>query len=214
MHMEQIQRTTVRRIGIMGGTFDPIHNGHLALAGCAYRQFHLEKVLFLPAGNPPHKQMRPDGATDAQRLTMVKLAIRGYPFFALDSEEMSREGLTYTKDTLLRLKQREPDTEIYFIIGADSLMAFDTWYHPEIICENCRLIVAMRDDLDMELIRNKIKALENAYSAVIDLMDFQEMPISSTELRRCCREHRSIRDFVPPAVCDYIRKNDIYGGQK
>ncbi|MEI3194305.1 MAG: nicotinate (nicotinamide) nucleotide adenylyltransferase [Lachnospiraceae bacterium] len=116
----------------MGGTFDPIHIGHLILAECAYEQFQLEQVLFLfPAGNPPHKDKRKVGATDAHRIDMVRLAIEGNPHFMLDPEEMLRQGYTYTKDTLNLLTQQHPDIDYYFIIGADSLMAFDTWYHPE-----------------------------------------------------------------------------------
>ena len=131
-----MQEQTRRRVGLMGGTFDPIHIGHLMLAECAYEQFQLEQVLFLPAGNPPHKDKRKVGATDAQRIDMVRLAIEGNPHFKLDPEEMLRKGYTYTKDTLNLLTQQHPDIDYYFIIGADSLMAFDTWYHPEEICRD------------------------------------------------------------------------------
>ncbi|MCD7818769.1 MAG: nicotinate-nucleotide adenylyltransferase [Lachnospiraceae bacterium] len=199
------------RKGIMGGTFDPIHNGHLALAEYAYRQYDLEKVLFLPAGNPPHKQNRRDGASDAQRLAMVALALRDYPYFSLDSEEMERVGLTYTKDTLVRLKNEEPDTDFYFLIGADSLMAFDTWYHPEIICDNCILIVAGRGGLDEEVLLSKMDQLQKDYNASVSLLDFPEMDISSTNLRKQIREHHSVRGYIPDAVVDYIAENDIYG---
>ncbi|MCD7736551.1 MAG: nicotinate-nucleotide adenylyltransferase [Lachnospiraceae bacterium] len=199
------------RKGIMGGTFAPIHNGHLALAMCAYRQFHLDSVLFLPAGNPPHKQIRRDGASDRQRLDMVKLAIRDYPQFSLDAEEMKRDGLSYTKDTLIRLSRGEPDTEFYFIIGADSLMAFDTWYHPEIICEHCRLAVAVRDGLDMGVIRQKVCELQKKYNASVCIMNMPEINLSSTELRKRCREHQSIQAYVPEAVRSYIENHRIYG---
>ncbi|MCD8338502.1 MAG: nicotinate-nucleotide adenylyltransferase [Lachnospiraceae bacterium] len=201
-----------QRKGIMGGTFDPIHNGHLMLAECARRQLSLDTILFLPSGNPPHKQQRRDGATDEQRLAMVQLAIWDYPQFSLDEEEMRRGGLTYTKDTILRLKGCEPETEFYFIIGGDSLMAFDTWFHPDIICENCVLAAAGRDALACETIQRKMKELKETLGADIVLLDFPDIQISSTELRRRCREHKSIQGLVPDAVRDYIEKNEIYGG--
>ena len=119
-----------KRIGIMGGTFDPIHIGHLILGETAYHQFQLDKVLFMPAGNPPHKQDRENRATDSQRVDMVRLAIASNPHFTLSLEEMHKEGYTYTYRTLERLKQQNPDTEYYFILGADSLYTFDDWKEP------------------------------------------------------------------------------------
>ena len=97
------------RVGIMGGTFDPIHNGHLILAECAYEQYRLDKILFLPSGNPPHKQERPDGASDNERLQMVALAIADNPHFYLEKKEMGRSGYTYTYETLERLHKKYPD---------------------------------------------------------------------------------------------------------
>ncbi|MCD7763856.1 MAG: nicotinate-nucleotide adenylyltransferase [Lachnospiraceae bacterium] len=196
--------------GIMGGTFDPIHNGHLMLAESALKQFELDDILFLPAGNPPHKQGRHDGADAEQRLAMVRLAISGHPHFILDDEEMHRHGLTYTRDTLLRLKAKEPDTEYYFIIGADSLMAFDTWYQPEDICKYCSLIVAGRDGADESILRQKTEKLRREFHASIFFLDAPKVNISSTSLRSLCREKRPIRDFVPDAVAGYIEEHGIY----
>ena len=109
------------KIGIMGGTFDPIHMGHLILGEIAYEQFSLDKVLFMPAGNPPHKQKRLGRASEKQRIEMVKLAIADNPHFELSLEEMNLEGYSYTYRTLERLNFKNPDTKYYFIIGADSL---------------------------------------------------------------------------------------------
>lgn len=176
--MEAGRKPGIRRIGIMGGTFDPIHNGHLALADAAYRQLTLDEVLFLPAGNPPHKRTRPEGATDSQRLAMVQYAISDYPQFVLDQEEMRRGGLSYTKDTLLRMKDEKPDTEFFFIIGADSLMAMDTWYHPEIICRCCHLAAAIRDEYPLEVLQGKASELEQRYHASIFMLNTPRIPIS------------------------------------
>lgn len=199
-----------RRIGLMGGTFDPIHIGHLMLAECAYEQFQLDKVMFLPSGNPPHKQNRTEGATDQQRMEMVCLAIEDNPHFELDPEEMQRAGLTYTNETLRSLKERHPDTVYYFIIGADSLMAFDTWMKPDIICQNCILLVAVRDQLDLDTMEKKMQELKEHYGAEIYLLHTPDVEIASSSLRTWCRQNRSIRYYVPDKVLEYIKRNQIY----
>lgn len=205
--MEQKRR---RRVGIMGGTFDPIHIGHLVLAECAYEQFELDTVLFLPTGNPPHKKERPDGAADRDRIAMVAIAISDNPHFVLDTEEMERAGYTYTDDTLRMLKEKHPDTDYYFIIGADSLMAFDTWKNPEGICENCILLAAVRDQLAVSRMEQKITELHETCGARIMLLHSPNIDISSSNLRSMRREGRSIRYYVTDGVLDYIEKNGIY----
>lgn len=199
-----------RRVGLMGGTFDPIHIGHLLLAECAYEQFGLEQVLFLPTGNPPHKDKKMMGASDADRAEMVRLAIDGNPHFALDPEEMQRQGFTYTHDTLEILTRRHPDTDYYFIIGADSLMAFDTWYRPEGICANCILAVAVRDQLDTGTIRMKMQELEERYHARVFLLQTPDVDIASSRLRALRMQRRSIRYYVPDPVLQYIEEHALY----
>ena len=125
---------TNRKIGIMGGTFDPIHIGHLILGEAAYEQFGLDEVWFLPAGNPPHKRNRAGQAKDAQRVEMVRRAIASNPHFVLCTKEMKDEGYTYSYRTLEAMRKEHPGTEFYFIIGADSLFYFDEWKNPERIC--------------------------------------------------------------------------------
>ena len=127
---------TNRKIGIMGGTFDPIHIGHLILGEAAYEQFGLDEVWFLPAGNPPHKRNRAGRAKDAQRVEMVRRAIASNPHFVLCTKEMKDEGYTYSYRTLEAMRKEHPGTEFYFIIGADSLFYFDEWKNPERICKD------------------------------------------------------------------------------
>ena len=205
-----MQEQTRRRVGLMGGTFDPIHIGHLILAECAYEQFQLEQVLFLPAGNPPHKDKRKVGATDTQRIDMVRLAIEGNPHFKLDPEEMLREGYTYTKDTLNLLTQQHPDIDYYFIIGADSLMAFDTWYHPEEICRDSILAVAVRDQMSLEKIQAKMHELEERFRARIHLLQTPDVDIASSHLRQMRSQKRSIRYYVTDPVWQYIEEHALY----
>ena len=199
-----------RRVGIMGGTFDPIHIGHLMLAERAYEQFELDTVLFLPAGNPPHKHGRTGGAEDEDRVAMVALAIRDNPHFSLDAEEMRRSGDTYTFETLLALREAHPDTDYYFIIGADSLFALGTWKNPQIVCRNCTLLAAVRDHASRERMEREIERLRRRYGADIRLLDTPDMEISSTELRDRARRGQSLRYYVPDAVRDYITKFDVY----
>lgn len=198
------------RIGIMGGTFDPIHIGHLILAECAYEQFKLEKILFLPSGNPPHKQEREDGAADAARIEMVRLAIADNPHFVLDPEEMYRSGYTYTCDTLRIMKEKHPDTEYYFILGADSLMTFETWRNPRAICQNCILAVAVRDQLSEKTMEQKMNELREKYDASVFFLHTPDMEISSSHLRRKSGESRSIRYLVPEPVREYIEARNLY----
>ena len=132
---------TNRKIGIMGGTFDPIHIGHLILGEAAYEQFGLDEVWFLPAGNPPHKRNRAGRAKDAQRVEMVRRAIASNPHFVLCTKEMEDEGYTYSYRTLEAMRKEHPGTEFYFIIGADSLFYFDEWKNPERICAAAKILV-------------------------------------------------------------------------
>ncbi|MGN0433508.1 MAG: nicotinate (nicotinamide) nucleotide adenylyltransferase, partial [Bilifractor sp.] len=120
-----------RKIGIMGGTFDPIHIGHLILGEAARQQFSLDKVFFMPAGNPPHKRNRAGRAGDEQRVDMVRLAIASNPGFELSLFEMNEDGYSYTYRTLEMLRNKNPDMDFYFIMGADSLFDFDQWREPQ-----------------------------------------------------------------------------------
>ena len=160
-----------KRIGIMGGTFDPIHIGHLILGETAYHQFHLDRILFMPAGNPPHKKVRENRATDRQRVDMVRLAIASNPHFSLSLEEMHREGYTYTYRTLERLKDQNPDTEYYFILGADSLYTFDEWREPERILRACTILVGTRNHTSDEKLDRVIGELEDKNQGKIQKLE-------------------------------------------
>ena len=126
----------MRRIGILGGTFDPVHNGHLLLGEQAYREYGLDEIWFMPSHVPPHKKDHfiTDGAA---RIRMLELATESIPYFTVSDFEMGREGNTYTAQTLALLKEAYPDIEVYFIIGADSLYQLESWYHPEQVMAQC-----------------------------------------------------------------------------
>jgi nicotinate-nucleotide adenylyltransferase len=194
----------------MGGTFDPIHLGHLILAECAYEQFSLDRILFLPAGNPPHKTDRPDGASDRERLEMVRLAIEGNPHFQLDPSEMQRGGLTYTCETLRLMRANHPEAEYYFIIGADSLFTFDSWREPGRICRACTLVAAVRDHSTNAQMEEKIQELREAYGARILRLHTENIDISSNMLREWVSMGKSLRYYVPDPVIAYIEEQQIY----
>ena len=199
-----------KRVGIMGGTFDPIHIGHLILGETAYEQFDLDQVLFMPAGNPPHKRNRLHRATDEQRSEMVRRAIASNPHFSLSLEEMNEDGFTYTYRTLERLRAEHPDTDYFFILGADSLCDFDKWREPGRICRACTVVAATRNHTSQERLDEAIRFLEEKYSGTFRKLNSLNIDISSAMLRSWIAGQRTIKYYVPDNVIAYIRENHIY----
>ena len=199
-----------KRIGIMGGTFDPIHMGHLILGEKAYEQFQLDKVLFMPSGNPPHKKNRQGRATDEQRVEMVRRAISDNPHFELSLAEMHENGYTYTYHTLETLKTENPDTDYYFIMGADSLFQIETWHEPAVIMADCVILAAMRNHTPDDVFKKQMDYLEAKYHADIRFLNIPDLALSSSEIRHRVREHQSIRFMVPEGVREYIEEHQLY----
>lgn len=197
-----------KKIGIMGGTFDPIHNGHIAIAKRAYEQFGLDKVLFIPSGISYLKKDKNVSSSDI-RFKMVELSIMDYPYFEASTIEIERAGDTYTFETLQELKSLYPDSMLYFILGADSLLYIDKWYKPEIIFENCTLICAVRDDADINVIKAKGRELEKSGARILYL-DIEAIDISSTKIREAVKLNNSISSFVPKSVEEYILQEHLY----
>lgn len=202
----------MNKVGILGGSFDPIHMGHIRIAQNAYEEFSLDEVWFVPAGHSPNKdehKMTP--AKD--RFRMVELALSDYPQFCLSDIETESEQTSYTYLTLTRLKKRYPNVTFYFIMGADSLDYFEQWFHPEIICQNAILLVAVRDKLDLKAIREKIASVRALFSAEIYPLSGERMDISSTELRTCAKlqDLECTEGMLPQKVAEYIAKRGLYG---
>ena len=197
------------KIGIMGGTFDPIHNGHLMLGETAYHQYQLDKVWFMPNGNPPHKK---NIGTDAlTRMEMVKLAIQDKEYFELQDYEVMKESVSPTYQTLAHFKEVYPDYTFYYIIGADSLFSIERWIHPELIFPNCIILAACRDEIDTsEEINEKIDYLCEKYDAKIKYLKSPLVDISSSELREMIRDHKTVGGHVPQAVEEFISKEGLY----
>ena len=202
----------MRKIGIMGGTFDPVHNGHLMLADTAYRQFNLDQVWFLPNGNPPHKKEENIGTDARHRSRMVALAIQGRDYCRLEEYEVRRREVSCSYQTLEHFRKQYPEDEFYFIIGADSLFAIETWVHPERIFPACVILAACRDDHDtLEEMKVQIEHLKKVYTkARIQLLRSPLIPVSSSEIRRKIRAGLSIAEEVPEEVEAYIKEEELY----
>ena len=197
-------------IGLMGGTFDPVHNGHLLLGKQAYEEQGLDCVRFMPSGQPPHKRDR-QVTSAADRCAMVKLAIEGQPGFVFSDFEVSREGCTYTAQTLALLREAYPADDFSYIIGADSLYEIESWYHPEVVLSAVPLLVASREyDHDHLPLQSQIAYLTSRYGARICLLHCGEVDIASNTVRRLVAQGQSIRDYVPKAVEEYIRSRHLY----
>lgn len=202
-----------KKVGIMGGTFDPIHTGHLILAEAAYENFNLDYVLVMPNGNPPHKPGLVQADMSA-RIKMTELAISDNPHLVLSDLENQLSGFHYTYQTLEYLTKQHPDTDYYFILGADSLMSFETWRDPGRICENCIILVATRDGLTYDQLDEQIDHLKTLYNARICKLGTPNIDISSHLIRQKRSLGKSIKYFVPSSVEAYIMENGFYQSQK
>ena len=197
----------INRLGIMGGTFNPIHLGHLMIAEEARQTFHLDKVLFVPSYITPNKNV--NGATAEQRLAMTRLATADNPLFTVSDMEMRRKGNSYTVDTLRFLKKLYgPSYILYFISGTDTIHDLHNWKEPEEILKLCQFVGATRPD-GSEQIDSIIASFGELGKRILKL-PVPTMEISSTELRRRICLGLSVRYMISPAVAEYIRKNGVY----
>lgn len=195
-----------KRIGIMGGTFNPIHNGHLLLARKAQEQVSLDKILFMPSGN---SYMKRNVLETQKRVDMVALAIKNDPDFELSMIEAQKSGNTYTCETLKILTESYPENQYYFIIGADILFQIEQWRNPELIFQMAVLVCAVRDDYDIDTIRKKGNILV-ASGAELIYLNMPKLDISSTDIRAKVKSSLPITDFVPPEVAYYIEQEHLY----
>jgi nicotinate-nucleotide adenylyltransferase len=192
------------KLGIFGGTFNPIHLGHLLIAQDAVEAFGLSKVLFVPAATPPHKRVE-SLATDRHRLAMVKLATRDNPSFEVSDIELCRGGVSYTIDTVWTLRKLHPRAELFLLIGSDSLNEFHTWHSATELARLCRVVAVLRPgEKRFQFAKRKLPGLRP--------LKLQAHPfdVSSTEVRERVRKKASVRYLVPEAVQRYIAKHGLY----
>ncbi|MBP5198482.1 MAG: nicotinate-nucleotide adenylyltransferase [Lachnospiraceae bacterium] len=197
------------RYGILGGTFNPIHKGHVHLAEEALKKASLDKVFFVPTGVPYLKKQN-KVLDSSHRLKMVELAIEGNPNFEASDIEIKREGDTYTFETLQEFNKLYPEDEFFFIMGADCLFTIENWYKPEIIFELSTLIAVGRDDLDNEDVKVKSDDLRKRFGAKIITIDFEMVNVSSTMIREALTIGSTKPDFLDEKVFEYIKDNHLY----
>jgi nicotinate-nucleotide adenylyltransferase len=189
------------RLGVMGGTFDPIHLGHLVAAEAAAEHFHLDSVIFIPAGDPWQKTTY---ASAQDRLAMTELAISGHSNFQISTIDIDRAGPTYTIDTLQELGHLEPGAELFFITGADSLSGIGSWKQVEKLWPLATFVGVSRPG-------HSLKAPAYA-EARIELLEIPALSVSSTGIRAKVNSGESIDDLVPKAVSQYIKDQNLYQG--
>lgn len=195
----------------MGGTFNPVHNGHLALAAKAKESVGLDEVWFMPSGLPAHKS-NSELLSAEHRLFMVQHAIEGKSGLVASSFEIDRPGFTYTADTVTNLKEEYPEHDFYFIIGGDSLMKFHHWIKPEVISSHVTLLATGRNGFSKEELYNQKANLNKLFNTNIEFLDLPEINISSSLIRKFIKagEISEIKSMVPESVYQYIAENNLY----
>ncbi|MCI8991370.1 MAG: nicotinate-nucleotide adenylyltransferase [Eubacterium sp.] len=199
----------LRRVGILGGTFDPVHYGHLLIAENAREQFLLDEIWFVPTGASPHKNDS-DISDSRHRVKMLCLAIQGQPHFKINECEVYSHEISYTYRTLEYFSKEYPETDFYFIMGADSLFLLEHWKQPEMICRYCTILVAVRDTKNEKELEKEISYLKDTLNADIYPLNTPNFYVSSHEIRNRAAHRQTIKYLVPDAVVNYIIGNRLY----
>jgi len=191
-----------KRTGLLGGTFDPIHSGHLILAQQLLENFHLDKVIFIPAATPPHKDDESISPSN-HRFEMTRAAIEDNPLFQVSDIELKRQGKSYTIDTIRQLKELHPDSDLFLLAGSDVLTEFDTWKDPDKIFQEIKVVLGIRPGYD------KIE-MDNKFFKKSIMAEINGLHVSSTLIRHKVREGKSIKYLVPSKVEEYIQAMGLY----
>ena len=199
------------RVGVFGGSFDPVHVGHLIMAGEALDRLRLDEVVFVPANRPAHKRSRALAGV-RHRLAMLRLAVRGNPRFRVSALEAERGGISFTADTLEAMKRRGEDS-LYFILGEDSLAEFHTWRDPDRIARLAKLVVVPRA-AERSRFPRAGTGLRAAWRRRVVTLRPPTIGISSTEIRRRVRGGKSVRYWVPDTVLSYMARHGLYGARR
>ncbi len=198
-----------RKIGILGGTFDPIHHGHLLLGEAAREQFGLDRVIFIP-NNLMHLKNRSEVTSGDIRYQLVKMAISDNPYFTCSRLEIDKPEGTYTINTLSELKLMYPGDELYLILGGDSIIGLDTWYKGDEIMKSCTILAAVREIDDLPALDKKRRELASRFGADIRIMNFNRMDISSTDIRNRVKMGRSVRYLMPDQCIEFMCIKGLY----
>lgn len=202
----------MRKIGIMGGTFNPIHNAHLMMAQAAYEQYGLDEVWFMPSKRPPHKSPE-EIVSKEHRSRMVQAAIDGIDQFSFSDIELVREGMTYTCETLAHCVNEFPDAEFYFILGGDSLRDFEQWYQPQEIVRLSTILAASRDGMSEKELNQRCQELSGKYDGDFLPVILPQLTISSMQIRELLAKDQSVVGYLPDKVLRYIEIHGLYGAK-
>ena len=199
----------MKKVGILGGTFDPVHLGHLMIAKQAKQELQLDEMYLMPTGKSPHKEDNEITRT-TDRLAMLRLALKDEKELRLSTYEVDNGMINYSYLTLQMLSEEHPDDELYFVMGADSLFHFSTWKHPKDIAKHATLAVAVRDDLPIQRIMEEVQKTKEAYDARIVLLHSPKRAISSHEIRSRIHDGLLVDDMLPKEVYRYILEHKLY----
>lgn len=198
-----------RKIGILGGTFDPIHYAHLLLGEAAREQFGLDRIIYIP-NYLAHMPNRKEVSGTEERYQMVKMAIEDNPYFTCSRLEIDKEGGSFTVDTIQDLKTMYPGDELYLILGADSVLGIDKWYRAEELLSSVIILAATRREDDTATLDKKRAELKDLYNADIRLLTFNRIDISATDIRERIKTGRSVRYMLPDKCIEYICIKGLY----
>lgn len=199
----------MKKIGILGGTFDPVHRGHLAIAQAAARKLNLDYVYLMPANVSPFKVGR-NTSSNKDRLSMLRLATKGCDFCRVSTIETDKGQISYTYETISKIKKEHPEKEIVFIVGADNLLSIEKWYKGKELLKSCSLAVGVRPGYDMTEVNRQIEHLTEVYGTRIDILDNIQLCISSTDIKERVRAGHRIEYLVTPEVERYIYAHGLY----
>jgi len=201
----------IRSLGIIGGTFNPIHYGHLIAAEFTREAFALDRIIFVPSCRPPHKN--PEEILDSRhRLAMVEIAVRGNPFFSVSTLEIDRQGLSYSVETVDSIRSMHFGTNLYFILGIDAFMLMNTWKDTERLAELCSMIVVTRPGYELNPADECFAGVPLLMWQKMEVIAIPGFEISSSAIRERVAQRKTIRYLLPSGVEDYIHTNQLYRG--
>lgn len=201
----------LKKIGVLGGTFDPVHNQHVAAAEAAHKELGLDEVWLMPNGIPPHKQDRKI-ASGEDRIEMIKLAIEDYPYMQVCTWQVEQGGLSYVGQDFERFNKMYPNTDFYFIIGADNAYTIDKWNYFDLLVQNCNIVVSGRKVEGQEkTLPEQIAYLNNTYDLNVTGLEFQGKDVSSTMIREKLKNGEDVSEYLNDNEVNYIREHGLYG---
>lgn len=197
------------KTGIIGGTFNPIHNGHILLAVYCKEKLNLDSVIFIPTYTPPHKSDK-ELVSETHRLNMCNIAVQSYDDFSVSDIEIKRKGKSYTYETLTSLKEIYPDDTLYFITGADMFLTLEKWKNPEIIFDKAIIAAVPRNSSDSEVLNSHYQTILKPMGAKASILDEPVLSVSSTFIRENIENYDLIKSLIDRNVYEYIVKNNLY----